>query len=49
MRGENAYSDAGVEFWFGSPPHAWGKSDVLYPYQQALRFTPTCVGKMRPR
>ena len=46
MRGENVVS-CGVSCGaFGSPPHAWGKFLSILSATIAIRFTPTCVGKI---
>ncbi len=46
MRGENDPSHVGLKMNDGSPPHAWGKSQLLLTFGGVARFTPTCVGKI---
>ena len=47
MRGDNYLSSLDPTIMQGSPPHAWGQSELnaLDAYQ--VRLTPTCVGTIR--
>ncbi len=47
MRGENPPNTKLIKHSFGSPPHAWGKFAILRWRRNLLRFTPTCVGKIK--
>ncbi len=47
MRGENQLGASVLVGYGGSPPHAWGKSLPTSRAVCAVRFTPTCVGKMQ--
>ena len=48
MRGENVSSISFPNFMIGSPPHAWGKFRLITYLRVNSRFTPTCVGKIKP-
>ncbi len=45
MRGEDHGGGGQHLTIVGSPPHAWGRRDILRHAPHAGRFTPTCVGK----
>ena len=45
MRGEDATVAPSANSSSGSPPHAWGRRDILQDCLAQHRFTPTCVGK----
>ena len=49
MRGENSFVDPKTPWNTGSPPHAWGKFNLIVGKRSIDRFTPTCVGKMASR
>ena len=46
MRGENYPKHPIAPVPIGSPPHAWGKSWIIFNGIGDYRFTPTCVGKI---
>ena len=48
MRGDNQLQRLGQLRYNGSPPHAWGQSNVLHAVTISPRFTPTCVGTISP-
>ena len=48
MRGENMVLKRDAYQCQGSPPHAWGKSDIVIKQIIASGPTPTCVGKIYP-
>ena len=45
MRGEDVCDAEVIEIEFGSPPHAWGRQNLIRFSISPIRFTPTCVGK----
>ncbi len=45
MRGEDGWVRWRVVLLDGSPPHAWGRLELLDTVALLVRFTPTCVGK----
>ena len=49
MRGENFCPPHIISALYGSPPRAWGKCTPVFCSWSALRFTPTCVGKITCR
>ncbi len=49
VRGENPFSSRPRMVSSGSPPRAWGKSGLFRTHDGMVRFTPTCVGKIRSR
>jgi len=49
VRGEDGLVMPKDFFPSGSPPRAWGRFHGLPHLLRDLRFTPTCVGKIRPQ
>jgi len=47
MRGEDLLSMPCSKGVSGSPPHAWGRRNILWGDDFAHGFTPTCVGKTK--
>ncbi len=47
MRGEDIARLPNKLYYFGSPPHAWGRHTPQQHNLALMRFTPTCVGKTR--
>ena len=48
MRGEDAELQQMTYPQYGSPPHAWGRRNLVGMLPFVWRFTPTCVGKTSP-
>ncbi len=46
MRGDNIHCHIFIKCSIGSPPHAWGQSQIYLLSFLFGRFTPTCVGTM---
>jgi len=49
VRGDGSETVPKPRAVFGSPPRAWGRQLQHLAEQDAVRFTPTCVGTARPR
>ncbi len=47
MRGDGGSQEIGSEERRGSPPHAWGRRQIVDIPGDDARFTPTCVGTAR--
>ena len=48
MCGDNGLTCRSISRAHGSPPHVWGQRLELEIVDEALRFTPTCVGTTAP-
>ena len=45
MRGEDSFTRFGYEGFAGSPPHARGRLEAVYPLTSEEGITPACAGK----
>ena len=47
MRGEDSFTRFGYEGFAGSPPHARGRLEAVYPLTSEEGITPACAGKTK--